>query len=79
MGAKEEVCFFRGDLAEQAQNRYDDLMVEAVYFKAIRDMSQHRQTRLIGDALALCGSPYWALSHAVWSPAVWEFLALFCE
>lgn len=66
-------------LLENASRQYNERFDNATYVAAVNGLSIVRINRLIDDAMALCGSPYHAMSHTRWSQAAWDFLALFCE
>jgi len=60
-----------------AQNWYNAHYDNHLYNKAIANKSPEYGCALQDDAMALCGSPYFKLSHRRWSPAASEFLAQF--
>ena len=70
---------YRQDLSNAAYARCDSLWSDDLWLEATRGLSASRRKRLSSDALALCGCPHNAMSHTRWSPAAWEFLALFCD
>lgn len=61
----------------KAQAKYNNRFDNVPYAKAIHGKSNRYANALIDDALALCGSPYYALSKRNWGADAIEFLRLF--
>lgn len=79
MDAREKVEMCRMERDGQAHDRANACWNREMFANAIASLGKARRARLVNDALALCGSPYYVLSHIRWSQAAWEFLALFCD
>ncbi len=62
---------------EIANRRYDECYDNMIYEKAGYGYMIEERNTLIDDAMALCGSPYHAMSQTGWSMNALRFLRLF--
>lgn len=63
----------------EAGKQYDALCIKDTLAMATVGLGDGLRTKLVDDAMALCGSPYHEVSATPWNEEQWEFLALFCE
>jgi hypothetical protein len=62
-----------------AMEFYHSRYVNRVYQIAIQGKNNRYANKLLDDAMAICGSPYYKLSHVPWGCNSIAFLSLFLK
>jgi hypothetical protein len=62
-----------------ASVRYNCRFNPDLFNRACRGKTSARTNRLIDEAMALCGSPYYKVTHTNWAEAELAFLAQFAD